>query len=121
MLNRMRDLPDGVIGFSAEGTVTDDDYKSVLMPEVEEALKAGGKIRLLYVLGPEFTKYAPSAMWDDTLFGARHYFDFEKIACVTDHGVYAAMVRSFNFLIPAAVKVFPVAELESAKAWLVEE
>jgi len=120
MLKPMSDLPQGVIGFAAEGTVTDQDYKTVLIPAVEDALKAGGKVRFLYYLGPEFVKYAPSAMWDDTLFGARHYFDFDKIACVTDHEVYAAMVRSFNFLIPAAIKVFPVAELDAAKAWLGE-
>ena len=120
MLIVMKDLPEGVIGFSAEGTVTDADYKTVLIPVVEDALKTGGKIRLLYYLGPDFDKYAPSAMWDDTLFGARHYFDFEKIACVTDHEIYAAMVRSFNFLIPATIKVFPVAELAAAEAWLAE-
>jgi len=120
MLKPMTDLPAGVVGFAAEGTVTDDDYKTVLIPAVEDALASGGKVRLLYYLGPGFVKYAPSAMWDDTLFGARHYFDFEKIACVTDHEVYAAMVRSFNFLIPAAIKVFPVAELDAAKAWLGE-
>lgn len=120
MLKPMSDLPDGVVGFAAEGTVTDDDYKAVLIPAVEEALKSGGKIRLLYYLGPEFTKYAPSAMWDDTMFGARHYFDFEKIACVTDHEIYAAMVRSFNFLMPAAVRVFAVQDLDAAKAWLAE-
>ena len=85
MLTTMTDLPDGVIGFSAEGTVTDADYKTVLIPAVEDTLKAGGKVRLLYFLGPQFEKYAPGAMWDDTMFGARHYFDFEKVACVTDH------------------------------------
>ncbi len=120
MLTTMTDLPDGVIGFSAEGTVTDADYKTVLIPAVEDALKAGGKVRLLYFLGPQFEKYAPGAMWDDTMFGARHYFDFEKVACVTDHEIYAAMVRSLNFLIPAAVRAFPVAELDAAKAWLAE-
>jgi len=120
MLKPIGDLPSGVIGFAAEGTVTDEDYKTVLIPSVEDALKAGGKIRFLYVLGPDFESYAPGAMWDDTLFGARHYFDFEKIACVTDHEVYAAMIRSFGMLMPAAVRVFPVKELEVAKAWLAE-
>ena len=120
MLVPVKDLPSGVIGFSAEGTVTGEDYKDVLIPTVENALEKGGKIRLLYVLGADFKSYAPAAMWDDTLFGARHYFDFEKIACVTDHEVYAAMIRSFGVLMPAAVRVVPVKELEAAKAWLAQ-
>jgi SpoIIAA-like len=120
MLTKMDGLPSGVIGFSAEGTVTDEDYKAVLIPAAEDALKAGGKIRLLYVLGPEFKTYAPGAMWDDTLFGARHYFDFERIACVTDHEIIAAMVRSFGVLMPAAVRVFSAKDIDVAKAWLAE-
>jgi len=120
MLKPISDLPKGVVGFSAEGTVTGKDYRDVLIPTVEKALEKGGKIRFLYVLGPGFESYAPGAMWDDTLFGARHYFDFEKIACVTDHDVYAAMIRSFGVLMPAAVRVYSVKELEAAKAWLAE-
>jgi len=118
MLRPISDLPDGVVGFEAVGTVTDEDYKTVLIPKVEEALADGGKIRFLYVLGPDFTNYAPGAMWDDTLFGARHYFDFDKIACVTDHEIFAAMIRSFGLLMPAEVRVFSVKDLDAAKAWL---
>lgn len=118
MITAITDLPDGVVGFSAEGTVTDADYKDNLVPAVEAALKAGGKLRLLYLLGPGFDGYAPSAMWDDTLFGARHYFDFEKIACVTDNETYGSLVRSLGFLMPAAVRVFAVKDLDAAKAWL---
>ena len=118
MMSEIKNLAKGVIGFSAEGKVTDADYKEVLIPAVEEALKAGGRLRLLYVLGPDFAGYAPSAMLDDTLFGARHFFDFEKIACVTDNETYATLVRSFGFLMPAAVRVFAVKDLDAAKAWL---
>ncbi len=120
MLTPMTDLPNGVIGFSAEGTVTDEDYKTVLIPTVEQALRKGGKIRLLYYLGPDFKTYAPGALWDDSLFGARHYFDFEKIACVTEHEIFTAMVKAFGVLMPAAVRAFPVSELDAAKAWLAE-
>lgn len=120
MLTVMNDLPSGVVGFSASGTVTDEDYKTVLIPTVENALESGAKIRLLYVLGPDFGNYATGAMWDDTLFGARHYFDFEKIACVTDHEIYSAMVKSFGILMPAAVRAFAIKDLAAAKAWLAE-
>jgi SpoIIAA-like len=120
MLTALKDLPKGVVGFSATGTVTDEDYKSVLIPAVESALKSGGKIRFLYFLGPDFKNYAAGALWDDTLFGARHYFDFQKIACVTDNETYTTMLRSFGFLMPAAVRAFPVKELEKAKQWLAE-
>jgi len=118
MLAAMKDLPKGVIGFSAEGTVTDENYKSVLIPAVEEALKSGGRIRFLYYLGPGFESFAAGAMRDDTLFGVRHYFDFEKIACVTDSEIFTTMIKGLGFLMPAEIRAFPVAELDAAKAWL---
>lgn len=120
MITEIKDLPKGVVGFSAEGRVVDADYRDVLIPAVETALKAGGKLHLLYLLGPKFEGYAPSAMLDDGLFGARHFFDFAKIACVTDNETYGTLVRSFGFLMPAAVRVFAVKDLNAAKTWLAE-
>lgn len=120
MLTAITDLPKGAIGFSAAGTVTDEDYKKILIPTVEEALKTGGKIRFLYVLGPDFKGYAAGAMWDDSAFGMRHYFDFERIACVTDNEIYATMAKGMSFLMPAMVRVFSMKDLDAAKAWLAE-
>ena len=118
MITAIQNLPEGVVGFSAEGTVTDADYRKVLIPAVEDALRSGRRLRFLYVLGPGFAGYGAGAMLDDTLFGVKHYFDFEKIACVTDNLTYGTMVRSFGFLIPAEVRVFAADELDAAKAWL---
>ncbi len=120
MLTPMKDLPSGVIGFSAEGTVTGEDYETVLIPTLENALKEGDKIHLLLYLGPEFKTYAPGALWDDSRFGVRHFFDFERIACVTDNELFTAMFKGLGFLMPATMRAFPVNELEAAKAWLAE-
>jgi methionine synthase II (cobalamin-independent) len=107
-----------VVGFSAEGTVSAEDYTKVLMPAVEEALTKHDKLRLLYVAGPEFRRYDLSAMWDDTVFGVEHFLDFERIAFVSDHEMMNAVVRGFSPMMPAAVRVFPMADLAKAKAWL---
>lgn len=51
MIELISGLPDEVVGFEGVGEVTSDDYKGTLIPAVEAALAAHGKIRLLYVLG----------------------------------------------------------------------
>jgi hypothetical protein len=118
MLTVMKDLPEGVVGFSAEGNVTDEDYKTVLIPAVEAAIEKHKSVHLLYYLGPDFKHFGTAAMWDDAMFGMRHFFDFGRIAVVTDHEALAMMVRSFGLMMPAAVRVFPTDKLEAAKAWL---
>ncbi len=118
MLRPIFDLPPGVIGYSAVGKITADDYGKVLIPEMEARIAEGGKLRFLYVLGPEFEGFEVGAMVDDATFGFRHFFDFEKIAFVSDHSAYRQMVAGFGLMMPAEVRSFPFAEMDKAKAWL---
>ena len=49
----MSDLPEHVIGFTAKGKVTGEDYASVLIPAIEEKLKKHSKINFLYHMGKD--------------------------------------------------------------------
>jgi hypothetical protein len=120
MIELIPGLPDHVLGMEAKGEVTGEDYERVLIPALERQLEAGGKVRVLYVLGPEFSGYSAAAMWDDAKVGMAHPFSWERIAVVTDHDAYRRLVNGFGFLIPGEVRVFPVAALEDAKAWVGE-
>lgn len=78
------------------------------------------KIRLPYVLGPEFDGYSAAAMWDDARIGMAHLFTWERIAVVTDNDAYRGLVKGVGFLMPGQVRLFAVAELDDAKAWVAE-
>jgi hypothetical protein len=41
----MHELPDNVLGVSAEGQISGADYETVLIPAVESKLKSHDKIR----------------------------------------------------------------------------
>lgn len=114
----LEDLPDNVVGVRAVGEVEDDDYEDVLVPAVEEALSRYDKIRLLYVLGPEFTGYEADAMWEDTKLGMRTFTDYERMGIVTDGTWVRRSVKAFGWLIPGEVKVFPYDRLDEARAWI---
>jgi hypothetical protein len=66
MVEKILDLPDNVLGFTAKGTVTTNDYESVIIPEVEALFSRHGKVRFLYHLGEDFSGFEAAAMWDDT-------------------------------------------------------
>ena len=53
MLNQIEGLPPDVLAIEATGTVTHEDFRTVLIPKAE-AMMAKGPIKLLYVLGKEF-------------------------------------------------------------------
>ena len=118
MLERMTDLPNSVVGIKASGEVTGDDYRKVLVPAVEEALKDDAKVRLLYVLGDDVTGLSAGAAWQDTKVGLGHYNRWEKVAVVTDKDWLRHSVDIFGYLIPGQIKAFPAGEEPDARAWV---
>ena len=117
MIRRRSDMPEGVLGFEAIGDVEEDDYEDVLVPAVEAAIAEHGKVRLVYVLGPDFDEYEGEAVWEDLKLGLRHPRSFERMAIVTDVRGAGPAIRTFSALWPGKSRAFPVAELEAAKAW----
>jgi hypothetical protein len=119
MLELLPGLPDQVLGIKAIGEVEDDDYDDVLVPAIEDRLTRHEKIRLLYVLGPEFEGYEADAMWEDAKLGMKTFTSYERIAVVTDSTLIRRSVSAFGWLMPGEVKTFPAGELDAARTWIV--
>jgi hypothetical protein len=120
MIEVLTDLPDRVLGLLAHGEVTADDYKDVLVPAIEERLSRFTKVRLLYIVGGDFTGFTGGAAWEDAKVGMTHLTDFERIAVVTGVDWIEKMVRAFGFAIPCEVRVFDDDDLEAARGWVTE-
>ena len=120
MFTRIENLPAGAIGFEAVGRITEEDRVEVLEPTIEAILDDGRPVRLLYLAGPRFAGYDPNALFDDAVFGTRHFTDFEKIAFLAEDGPYRRAVFALEGLMPAELRLFPTDAVEQAKAWLAE-
>ena len=118
MFTPIDNLPPGAVGFTASGRVTVDDRESVLAPTIERARADGRRVKLLYVAGPDFSGYDRGGLYDDAVFGTRHFTDFEKIAFVAEDGPFNRAVQAMDGLMPAELRVFSVGEIAAAKEWL---
>lgn len=118
MLERIPELPDDVVGLTARGEVTRDDYRDVLEPAVRSALEHHQKIRILYVIGDDVTGFAPGAIWEDAKVGLEHLGRWERIAVVTGKEWLRRSLRAFAWLIPSEVEIFDVADESEARAWV---
>ena len=118
MIEILQNLPGKMVGIRALAPVTADDYETILIPAIEEALKKGGPIRLLYVMKCSITDFSLGAMWDDTKLGYQHLQDFARIAVVTDDHLMRGMVHAIQFAMPKFLRVFPIGEQEAAIEWL---
>lgn len=120
MIEVMTDLPDRVLGLKAIGKVSAEDYKTVLVPAIEEKLTKHRKARLLYILGDEFEGYTSGAAWEDAKVGMKHLTSFDRVAVVTDVDWIEKMIKAFGFALPGEVRVFDDDDLDEARLWICE-
>jgi len=111
-------LPKNVLGVEAHGKITDADYQEVLIPRANEMLAKHTAISVLYVAGKDFKGYDSTAVWDDEIFGLNHWSNFTSIAIVTDVVWLRTAAHLFSPLFPGALKIFDLADLSAAKAWI---
>jgi hypothetical protein len=118
MIENLTGLPDSVIGFSAHGEVTAEDYEKHIVPAVEGALQKHGKVRILYHLGEDFDGFDAGALWEDAKIGLSHLTAWERIAMVTDVDWLRTATKALRFAMPREVRIFSNAEIEAARDWL---
>ena len=113
-------MPPGTLGFRVAGDVEREDYDNVLAPELHRALEAG-PLRTLYVI-ETLDEIEPAALWADAKLGSGlvvgHRDAWVRSAIVTDIHWIARATRLFAWMIPGEARVFPLAELDQAKAWV---
>jgi hypothetical protein len=116
MLERL-ESPETVLAMKAVGTISKEDYESVLEPAVHEMLDRLGELRFVYVLGDGFEGYSFGAGWEDAKLGLGHLTKWKRCAVVTNKDWVHHMVGAFAWMMPGEMKLFDVADTDAAIAW----
>ena len=117
MFKSIDGLPPDVLAIEATGNVTHEDYRNTLIPRAE-AMMAKGPIKMLYVIGKDFTGFELEALWDDGKLGIKHWHDFSHIAVVADQAWLRTAVSMFTPFFHGEVRLFRLSELPAAKDWI---
>ena len=118
MLEKLSDVPEGIIGVKAIGKLTREDYEKVLEPLLDGARREGRRLRLLYQVGPEFEGFTAGAAWEDAKLGLRSLRSFAGCAVVSDRDWIRESTRIAGLLLPCPVQVFSNRERDKAIEWL---
>ncbi|MEW1912565.1 STAS/SEC14 domain-containing protein [Kitasatospora sp. NPDC085895] len=116
MIERLEDLPAGVIGFETGGTLSAEDYRDVLLPALTGAAEAG-EVRCVIVV-PEFHGMTGGALWQDLRMGVEHLRAWKRIALVTDVEWMTHLTALFGWMTPGETRTFPLARRADAVAWV---
>lgn len=118
MIEIMQGSGGDVLAVKVSGTLTDKEYKEVLIPKTEAAIKENGKIRFLCQMDAGFKGWEFAAAWDDLTFWLRHKDAFTKLAVVGDDKWVAVGTKLSAHIMSGEVKVFPTADLQKAWEWI---
>ncbi len=119
MMERLTNLPAGISGVKADGTVSKEDYERSVVPLLDEARRDTKRLRMLCELAPGFEGLTASAAWEDVKLGLQSIRRFDGCAVVTDIAWIREATRLASFFMPCPMHVFELAERERAIAWLV--
>lgn len=121
MFERIPSQNSQIVAHDAVGMITDDDYKSVLIPALDAAIAEHGHVRAMLRFGSKFEGYTPHAMMDDAAYGLSHLKDFHRIAVVSDVSWIRHGVGMFAHLSPVALRLFDADQTDAALSWLAED
>ncbi len=121
MFKTIEGLPEDVLGFEVSGKLTHEDYVQGMLPLCDDMLAKHKPLKMMLVIGADFTGMELSAMWDDMSYGIKHWGDMSHIALVTDEGWIRNMSALFKPFFPGEVRFFGLGELEQAKGWIAGE
>jgi SpoIIAA-like len=120
MLEAIRELPDGVIGFVAKGKLHTSDYTDVLQPAIRQVLDRGDDVRIVLVF-ESFDGMSAGAVGQDLKMGVGHLNRWKRIALVTDVERMIHMTSLFGWMTPGELKHFPLAQRDEAIRWTAGE
>ena len=122
MVERLDDVPPGVVGLRASGKLTKDDYRGVLEPALQEAIDSG-EARVLFVI-PDFEGLEASALLEDLKTGMNvefaHRQEWKRLAVVSGVDWISKAMELFAWAMPGELAVYDMDGLQEAKGWVAE-
>jgi hypothetical protein len=119
MLSCEADSASGVVEITVDGPITQADYEMVVAV-LETTLARHDKLRVvetIRAIGP----IDAAVWWQDVRWTFGHMNKFGRCAVVTDKGWVGSITRAVGALMPAEIRVFPLAGIDEARVWVRED
>jgi len=107
-----------ILILNLNGKLAKEDYAH-FTPEVERAVKANGKVRMLVRLH-DFHGWTMGGLWEDVKFDMKHFSDVERLAMIGDRRWEAGMAAFCKPFTAAKIRYFDLSKADEANEWIHE-
>ena len=118
MLERLKHMPPGTVGFRIDGDVEGEEYREILVPALKAAVESGRGLRALYLI-EDLDDLEDGKLWEDTKLGydllIQHHGEWKRSAIVTDIEWMARASKLFLWLFPGEARLFRTADLAAGQ------
>lgn len=118
MISVITDVPDYVVAFRTSGEVKKEDYKTVVLPELEKHLEDHKKVNILWVMDTDIGNYTVGAMFSDFKASISNFSNWKSMAFVTDQDFVKNIAETVSFVLPGEIKGFKHSQLAEAREWV---
>lgn len=104
-----------ILMLRAEGRLTRQDYKNVIIPRLQGMIRDHGKVRFLL---EDFDGWQAAALWEDARFGLSHRNDFEKIGLIGRPRWVGWGLKLVALVMSGEMRTFSASEHSKALNWI---
>lgn len=117
MIHVIDNLPENMVGFRAEGEITEQDFTNIVMPRVKESVRKIGKLNYMLVLDTPLRNFTIGAWIKDAAMGLKHLVKWNRAAIVSDEESIRKFTNMFSHVVPGEFRGFRHSELQEATDW----
>ena len=121
MVTQITGLSGDVAGFRATGTVTKEDYDTIIYPAVKKICDHNPELNFLMVLDNHLKNFTPGAWMKDAAMGLKHLTRWKKIAIVSDEAMVKTAMPIMDTIAPGQYKAFAHKDVQLAFNWVSEK
>jgi SpoIIAA-like len=120
MIKILADFPDDVLAISGVGSVSADEFRTVVMPVLKSKRTRHDLVSLYYELGSGFRGMTLRAAWEDAKIDMTNWHAWHRIAVVTDAPWIVNFMRRIVPLFHHRVRFFRTNQADAARAWILD-
>lgn len=118
MIQQITDVPSNVSAFRAIGEVSEDDFKTVIIPIVNRLVEETDQLNYMLVLDTSVKNFTAGAWWQDALLGLKNITKWNRVAIVSDSDGINSFTDIFSVFIPGEFRGFYPEQLKVAIDWV---
>ncbi|MCE3260801.1 MAG: hypothetical protein K0S12_2442 [Bacteroidetes bacterium] len=117
MIHQIEGLPSNMVGFRAEGDITEEDFEYTVIPNVDELVRKTGKLNYLLILDTDLDNYTWGAWLKEAWMGLKNFFRWNRAAIITDNESTLKFVNDFSKVMLGSFKGFKRDQVQLAIDW----